>query len=103
MYKGEERQQSAEQRKPEIPVKVGYRKAVLGPGLVLLMENKSERHLAVLLTVANPTTKQQKSFRVDVSPKQTAEVGHLEGWTFASGDSLKIAHTDYRTWQGSLP
>jgi hypothetical protein len=103
MDKGQEQQQRAEQRKPDMPLKVGYRKAVLGPGLVLLMENRSERHLAVVLTVGNPTTKQIKSFRVDVSPKQTAEVGHLEGWTFASGDSLKIAHTDYRTWQGSLP
>lgn len=103
MNKGQQQQQRAEQSKPEMPLKVSYRKAVLRPGLVLSMQNQSDRHLAVVLTVANSTTKQERSFRVDVSPKQTAEVGHLEGWTFASGDTLRIVHTDYRTWQGNLP
>ena len=80
-----------------------YRKAVTGPGLVVGLKNNSERHLAVLVTAANPTTKEHKTLRVDIAPHQTTEVGHLEGWTFASGDSLKVVHSDYREWNGKLP
>ena len=101
--KGNPQQERAEQQKTPMPVALTYRKAVVGPGLVVGLKNNSERHLAVVLTVANPTTKQEKSFRVDVSPKQTTEIGHLEGWTFASGDMVKVVHSDYRAWQGKLP
>jgi hypothetical protein len=92
-----------EQSKPQLPIDVGYRKAVMGPGLVVQLKNNSERDLAVLMTVENPTTNQEKTFRVDVSPKEVSEVGHLEGWTFASGDSIKVIHADYKPWQGKLP
>jgi hypothetical protein len=101
--KGTEQGQKAEQQKPEMPLQLTYRKAVIGPGLVVGLNNLSERHLAVVLTVTNPTTKQERSFRVDMSPKHTTEIGHLEGWAFASGDLVKVVHSDYRPWQGKLP
>jgi hypothetical protein len=89
--------------KPELPVEVVYRQAIMGPGLVVGLKNTSDRNLAVLLTVANRTTKEEMSFRVDLPPKGSSELGHMEGWTFASGDSVKIVHADYRPFQGQLP
>jgi len=88
---------------PVMPVVVGYRPALLGAGLVAQIKNVSGRHLSLLTTLKNPTTGQQKVVRIDVAPGQVQEIGHLEGWTFASGDQITIAHNDYRPWAGSLP
>jgi len=92
-----------EQSKPDLPIALAYRAAITGPGLVVSLKNTSNRSLAVLMTVANATTKQEKTFRLDISPQQTTEVGHLEGWTFASGDSVKVVHAEYKPLLRKLP
>lgn len=92
-----------EQNLPPLPVEVGYRSALLGPGLVLKVKNTSSRSLSIIGTFANPTTKQEQSFRMDIPPNGESELGHKEGWAFASGDTLKLSHNDYASWQGSIP
>ncbi len=92
-----------EQSKPDLPIALTYRGAITGPGLVISLKNNSNRSLAVLMTVANATTKQVKTFRLDISPQQTTEVGYLEGWTFASGDSVKVVHAEYKPLLRKLP
>ncbi len=88
---------------PIMPVGVQSRSAITGPGLVLRVQNTSTRHLAFVVTVKNPTTSQQREFRLDTDPSGSAEVGFKEGWTIASGDVLTVRHNDYQTWQGSIP
>ena len=88
---------------PPMPVEVQFRKALLGPGLVLCVTNTSARHLSLLATLTNPTTKEAKGFRLDVAPHEKSEVGHLEGWVLESGDQIRITHNDYKPWQGSIP
>lgn len=82
-------------KKPEMPISVSTRQALFGAGLVAQFTNNSDRFLAVIATFKNPTTSQQESFRLDLSPKSLKEVGHLEGWTFVSGDEINIQHNDY--------
>jgi len=86
-----------------MPVDVKTRTALTGPGLVLQVKNVSTRHLTFLVTLKNPTTNQEKSYRLDAAPSGTVEVGYKEGWTVASGDQLKIANNDYKVWEGSVP
>jgi DNA-directed RNA polymerase subunit RPC12/RpoP len=88
---------------PPMPVDVKTRTALTGPGLVLQVKNVSTRHLTFLVTLKNPTTNQEKSYRLDAAPSGTVEVGYKEGWTVASGDQLKIANNDYKVWEGSVP
>lgn len=92
-----------EQNLPPMPVDVGYRKAFVGPGLVLTVKNKSDRHLSLRATLKNPSLTQEKTYRLDVPPKGAAEVGHKEGWVLASGDLITLSHNDYKSWNGSIP
>lgn len=91
------------QYKPEMPVKVGFRPSITGPGLVLRVENSSDRHLSILATLTNPSINDSRNFRLDVPPGGTSETGYREGWRLASGDRIVLTHDDYRNWQGSIP
>lgn len=82
-------------KKPEMPISISVRQAIIGAGLVAQITNHSDKFLAVVATFENPTMNQKKSFRLDLSPKSGKEVGHLEGWTFATGDKVLIKHNDY--------
>jgi hypothetical protein len=89
--------------KPELPIEINYRRALMGPGLVVSFKNASNRHLAVVATFYNPTLKKEDSYRLDLAPQIPQEVGHAEGWAFASGDSIKIIHNEYKTKMVKLP
>ena len=89
--------------KPDMPVEVKYRRAITGPGLVLDVRNKSDRQLTLLATFKNPTLHTEKTFQLTAPPHGDSEVGHLEGWSFASGDTISISHNDYKSWTGNIP
>lgn len=92
-----------EQSLPPMPIEIKYRSALLGSGLVVAVNNTSDRHLSILATFKNPSLNQEKSFRIDVPPHEKTEVGHREGWAFTSGDSIMLTHNDYKSWKGSIP
>lgn len=92
-----------EQSLPTLPIEVKFRNALLGPGMVLQVQNKSAKPLMVAISLKNPTTQQEKSFRLDISPNSDKEIGHVEGWVLASGDTIKVSNANYQTWQGSIP
>lgn len=88
---------------PLVPVEVKTRAAITGPGLVLLVKNTSNRHLTLLISLKNPTTSQERSYRLDLAPSGTGEIGHREGWPLASGDQLRVSNNDYKDWEGNVP
>lgn len=92
-----ERVRAEYEARPELPIEIHYREALLGPGLVGMFKNTSDRHLAVVTTFYNPTLKKEENYRLDLAPGITKEVGHSEGWAFASGDTIKIVHNEYKT------
>lgn len=83
--------------KPDMPVSVSIREALMGNGLVAQFTNNSNRYIAVVATFTNPTTNQSVTARIDISPNDTKEIGHLEGWAFSSGDQILLEHNDYRS------
>jgi len=88
---------------PEMPIQLSHRRAITGPGLVISFKNSSNRVIAVAATFRNPSLNQEKTVRIDLSPNQVREVGHLEGWTFASGDTIRVTHNDYRPLEARIP
>jgi hypothetical protein len=92
-----------EQTLPQLPIAVSFRSALLGPGLVLQVTNGTARHLTLLAEFENPTTQQTMRRRIDLAPHAEEEVGHAEGWAFASGDTLILSHNDYKSWHGAAP
>ena len=89
--------------RPEMPIDISYRKAWTGPGLVIVLKNISSRDLSVVATFLNPTLNKNTSYRIDISPSSAKEIGHAEGWAFASGDVIKLVHNDYKTKTLKLP
>jgi len=89
--------------RPEMPVELSYRSALMGAGLVIVIKNTSSRHLSVVATFLNPTLNKEESYRIDISPGSVKEMGHAEGWAFASGDVIKLVHNEYKTKILKLP
>jgi hypothetical protein len=88
---------------PPLPVKVQFRPALTGPGLVLMVTNDSNRYLSLAATLTNPSLHREQTFRLDAAPHREVSVGHHEGWTLSSGDQITIANNDYQPWKGSIP
>jgi hypothetical protein len=89
--------------KPAMPVEVKYRRAFLSNGYVTDFKNTSNRQLSILATFSNPTLKTTKTLNLILSPGETKEIGHLEGWNFSSGDTMTLAHHDYQSATWNLP
>lgn len=92
-----------EQSLPPIPIEVRFREALVGPGMVLRVKNKVDRDLVALVKLRNPTTQEEKSFRLDIAGSGYSEIGHVEGWVLAHGDEISIFNSSFRTWVGTIP
>jgi hypothetical protein len=82
---------------PDMPLKVTYRKAVMGEGYVIQFHNISEDLLPIRVTFENPPTKTSKEFRLNIPAFKTKEFGHLEGWTALLGDKITVENANYKT------
>src|SRR5205807_1558785 len=88
---------------PPMPVEVAYRESLLGRGRVFVIKSTSDRQLSVIATLTNPTTKQERRYRVDLSPRGTREIGWGEGWVASSGDTVTLSHNDYKSYTARIP
>ena len=86
-----------------MPISASFRKALLGEGYVLTLQNKSPKTLSLGITASDTGLQKSKTFRVvldAVTPSPAGvgvyampmnkEIGYREGWTFVSGDSVEI-------------
>jgi len=89
--------------KPALPVVVNFRSSILGKGLVAVIENVSNRYLAVVLSVRHPNTSRVRRFKVDLEPQSKTDFGHLEGWEFVSGDNLSLINNEFGVLTLSVP
>lgn len=81
--------------KPELPLTVEFRTAMLGSGLVAKFKNTSSRNLGIKATFENKTFAEAKVDRLLLRPFETVERGWAEGWQFMSGESITLEHEDY--------
>ncbi len=51
----------------------------------------------------NPTTKQERTYRVDLAPRGTREIGWGEGWVVSSGDTVTLSHNEYKSHSARIP
>ncbi|HEX3856787.1 MAG TPA: hypothetical protein VHY30_05770 [Verrucomicrobiae bacterium] len=80
---------------PPLPIKVTFRKAVLGSGYVLTITSKADDTLSLKVTLTNPTFAKQKIYDLHIDSKTVKEIGHLQGWSFASGDTAEFYSIGY--------
>jgi hypothetical protein len=89
--------------KPDIPITVKHRPALLDQSRVCVFTNTSTRTLLVQATFENPTTKNRKVLNLSFDPNGVKQIGHMEGWGFHSGDKINLHHAEYSDWNGSVP
>ena len=95
--------QAAAAAKPALPVVVGFRSSMLGQGLVAMIENTSDRYLAVVLAVRNPASSTADRFQLELAPRSRTDFGHLEGWQFASGDEVDLFNDEFVALKITVP
>jgi len=84
----------------QMAIHVGFRKAILGSGLVLVLQNKTIKPIALNVTVTDATGQKAKQFRIvtnggtaigaNFQASSPAEIGHQEGWAFTPGDKVEV-------------
>jgi hypothetical protein len=88
---------------PDLPVSVLTRNALLGPGRVVRLVNRSAGvTLDVIATLTNPTTQEQKKYNVTISPGRFTEIGYHEGWIVHTGDQVSLYSAGYKTGSFTL-
>ncbi len=86
----------------ELPVSVTFRRAVVGAGYVIQIHNKSGKSLPLKITATNLTFNKTTTFDKVAGPVPL-EIGHMEGWTFASGDLIEIASDGFDPLKTKIP
>jgi hypothetical protein len=84
-----------------LPIGVGFRKAILGHGEVAVLRNLSGAGLAVKARIVDAATHQEHNFTIDIDPGRPTEFGYAQGYAFEPGDAVTLSHDGYKTvyWQ----
>jgi hypothetical protein len=86
-----------------LPVKVAFRKALLGPGLVAIFETTIKNSVSVLVTIQSASLGTTKTVELHLDPAGTKEIGHQEGVVFETGDTLILENKDYSARTLTVP
>lgn len=85
-----------------VPVEVSFRSALMGPGLVAMIENPTATTLHNLTFDCENKKKESKhSFgEEELKPGEVVEIGWMEGWYFEKDETLTISASGHhsKTW-----
>lgn len=93
----------AEATQPDLPVRVSFRPAWMGQGMVASFRNVATEPISLMVEVRDPLAHRSKAFAFDISPGASADIGHAQGWLVTSGQSLRVAATGYKTVTAFAP
>jgi hypothetical protein len=93
----------AEATQPDLPVRVSFRPAWMGQGMVATLRNVATEPISLMVEVRDPLAHRSKSFVFDVNPGASADIGHAQGWLVTSGQSLRVAASGYKSVTAFAP
>lgn len=82
-------------KKPELPVTLSLRKAVMGPGFVAAFNTTIKSPISVLVTIKSAALGTTKQLELHLNPTGPAEIGHLEGAIIEAGDTITLENSNY--------
>ena len=88
---------------PPLPVSIEYRRALIGPGLVLKFYNNSGRPLQLLVILTHPSINVTERFALAIGPNRHVDIGKLNGWIAQPGDQIVLHNVHYLTLRSSIP
>ncbi|MGB7158403.1 MAG: hypothetical protein WBD40_10090 [Tepidisphaeraceae bacterium] len=90
-------------RLPDLPLAVSHRTSALGKGYVAHFRNTSNKHMVFKVRLINRTLNQQKEDSLELGPYGTTEIGWLEGWQFASGETIEVSQDGFKSQSWRIP
>jgi uncharacterized RDD family membrane protein YckC len=82
--------------RPELPVRLSFRDALIGPDKRAVLENLSDDALEVVLDVKSPVTGAHFSRTFVINPRSFGQVGRAQGWPFAPGQLVTVSNPQFR-------
>jgi hypothetical protein len=86
----------AAEARPDLPVNLSFRKALLSAGLVGVFRNTSSQELEFVLDLESPATGRHIRKSVVLNPNGFLEIGAQQGWPFAPGQRIMPNNPAYR-------
>jgi len=93
----------ADATQPELPVRVSFRPAWMGQGMVASFRNVSTQQLTLMVEFRDPSLRVSRDFALVVDPGGTAEVGHPQGWLVNSGQSVRVSASGFKSVTAFAP
>ena len=93
----------ADATQPELPVRVSFRPAWMGQGMVASFRNVGTQQLTLMVEFRDPNLRSSRDFAMVVEAGATAEVGHPQGWLVNSGQSVRVAASGFKSVTAFAP
>jgi len=93
----------ADATQPELPVRVSFRPAWMGQGMVASFRNVGTQQLTLMVEFRDPNLRASRDFAIVVEAGGTAEVGHPQGWLVNSGQSVRVAASGFKSVTAFAP
>jgi hypothetical protein len=107
---GKERRQSAslqtslaEAAKPDLPLMISFRPAILGNGLVAVFRNTSSTQLEVAAAFSSEATGIRRGASMVIPANAVTEIGYAQGWAFAAGQRIRLTNGEFRPAEYQVP
>lgn len=81
--------------KPELPITVSFREAMMGPGNVAIFNTTIKSPVPILVTLHSSAFGTDKRFELHLEPSHSTELGHMEGAVIENGDTITIENQNY--------
>lgn len=93
----------ADATQPELPVRVSFRPAWMGQGMVASFRNVGTGQLTLMVEFRDANLRSSRDFAIVVEAGATAEVGHPQGWLVSSGQSVRVSASGFKSVTAFAP
>jgi hypothetical protein len=89
--------------RPIVPVRVTFRLAFMGQGLVASFRNVTDKPINVIAELRNTGAEEARTLSLALDPNAATEIGFAQGWTIRSGQSITVSSSGYRSVTAFAP
>jgi hypothetical protein len=89
--------------KPDLPLSIGFRRAILGTGLVMELRNNSGSQIEVGAAFTSEATGLTQQRNIVLPPNLVVQLGSSQGWAFVPGQRIVFRNVSYRPSEVVVP
>jgi hypothetical protein len=85
------------------PATVTFRKAVTGPGYVMVINTTIKQDIPAIVTVFSTALSSETTHKVNLTWRKSTQLGYREGITVYPGDRITLTNGYYEVLQVEMP